>query len=140
MSRKNAAIVNHYPPDLVHAVAEKLLQVLNDIAPGTALMAGEFTPEELAKRDGRLHVSIGVVADAESKIKSNRDERDLDADDTYEAIVRIHDIAKGIFGTKSSEYRRVKAVYDELKKKRSRKGSASTDTGSTSVSAKPLVS
>jgi len=130
MSRKNVAIINRYPAELVHTVAEKLMQVLNDIAPGTALMTGEFTPEELSKRDGRLHTSIGVVADAESKNKSNRDERDLNADDTYEAIVRIHDISKGVFGAHTSEYRRVKAVYDELKKKRSRKsGGTATDAG-----------
>ena len=121
MTRKNATIVNRYPADVVYLVAERMVQVLNDVAPNTALMTGEFTPAVLAGNSGRLRNASTVVSDAESKLKSYRDDRDDESDVTYMTIVRIHDTAKGVFGARSVEYKRVKDVYDDLKKKRSRK-------------------
>ena len=129
MSRNTSSPDNRFPPDLVFLVAEKLEQVFNDIGPNTALATGEITPAVLSARKGRLHTASIVVADAESKLKSHRDNRDDEANDTYEAIVRLHDIAKGVYGAKSISYKRVKAVYDDLRKRRSRsKGSGNNPT------------
>lgn len=124
MARKNSTIVSRYPPDMVYLVAEKMVQVLNDVGTNTALMTGDFPPSVLADRNTRLHTASTVVSDAESKLKSHREARDDESNATYEAIVRSHDMAKGVFGSRSVEYKRVKSVYDELKKKRVRKGAA----------------
>ena len=134
MTSKSSPVVNRYPADVVYLVAEKLIQVLNDVGGNTAIMTGDFTPTVLSERNTRLRTATTVVADAESKLKSYRDNRDDDSNETFEAIVRLHDLARGVFGARSVEYKRVKSVYDELRKKRSRKsGNSSGPTSSSSA-------
>ena len=139
MASKTKTTVNRYPADVVYLVAEKMIQVLNDVGPNTAIMTGDFTPTVLSERSTRLRGSSTVVADAESKLKRYRDDRDVDANDTFEAIVRLNDLAKGVFGATSTEYKRVKAVYAELRKKRGRKGgnSANAASGAAAASIQP---
>lgn len=111
---------NRFPPETVAHVAERLYHVLIDLNSTGHLIAKDVSPEMLKDNKGQLHKSSALVADTESKLKAQREDRDVDSDKTYATMVKLLGLCQVVYGTRSIEYKRARAEFDELRPKRRR--------------------
>ena len=111
---------NRYPPEMVSLVAERMYQVLQDINSTGRLNVDQATPDTLRDCNTQLRDASALVNDTESKLTAHRETRAEDADKTYAAMVNQLNLCQVVFGIRSIEYKRVRAEFDELTRKRRR--------------------
>ena len=117
---------NRFSPETIALVAERLYQVLADINSTGRLIASDVAPEMLKDNNAELRKSSALVSDTESKLKAQREGRDVDSDKTYATMVKLLGLCQVVYGTRSIEYKRARAEFDELRPKRRRSSGTST--------------
>ena len=80
----------------------------------------------LKDNNADLRKSSALVSDTESKLKAQREGRDVDSDKTYATMVKLLGLCQVVYGTRSIEYKRARAEFDELRPKRRRSSGTST--------------